>query len=74
MEESTMLNILNKIQWLIVRNRFVEGRRLVKQELNNLKGITEIECKVHTMNTEGCKSCKNYNCNLNLNSIDNCIY
>ena len=74
MEEKVMLNVLNKIQWLIIRNRFFEARRLVKQELENLKGITENVCKVHKMNVEGCKSCTNYNCNLNKNGIDDYTY
>ena len=73
MEEKIMLNILNRIQWLIIRNRFFEARRLVKQELENLNGITETKCKVHTLNADGCKSCKNYNCNLNEYGTENCI-
>lgn len=67
MEEKAMLNILNRIQWLIIRNRFVEGRRLVKREIENLKGITEQNCKLHEYNKDNCSTCKNLNCNLNNN-------
>ena len=46
MEESIILNILYKLKWLITRNRTFEMKRLIKQELNNLKGITEKTCKL----------------------------
>lgn len=67
MEEKEMLNILNKIQWLIIRNRFVEARRIVKREIEKLQGITELNCNLHKYNKESCKRCKNLNCNLNIN-------
>lgn len=36
-----MLNILDKLNCLIVRNRSLEAKKLVKQEIDNLKSITE---------------------------------
>lgn len=65
MEEKVMLTILDKIIWLIDRNRFVEARRIVKQELDNLKGITEKNCKLLKLRKDFCNHCRNYNCNLN---------
>lgn len=60
-----MLEILDKIEWLIVRNRFIEARRIVKQELENLNGITEQKCKRLKINRGYCRICKNINCKLN---------
>lgn len=62
-----MLEILDKIEWLIVRNRFIEARRIVKQELENLNGITEQKCKRLKINQGYCRICRNRNCNLNEN-------
>ena len=67
MEEKVMLNLLNRVEWLIIRNRFVEARRLVKREIENLKGITEQNCKPYKYNKDNCSTCKNLNCNLNNN-------
>lgn len=63
-----MLEILDKIEWLIVRNRFIEARRIVKQELENLNGITEQKCKRLKINQVYCRICRNRNCNLNKNT------
>lgn len=65
MEETKMLIVLERIFWLTERNRYVEARRLVEQELNNLKGITELNCKAKKINSGHCKICKNLNCNEN---------
>ena len=60
-----MLNILDKLNWLIVRNRSVAAKILVKREIENLKGITEKNCKSFKINKTYCKVCKNLNCNNN---------
>lgn len=60
-----MLNILDKLNWLIVRNRSFEAKKLVKREIENLKGITEKNCKSFKINKTYCKVCKNLNCNNN---------
>ena len=67
MEEITMLKVLDTIEWLIVRNRTVEAKRLVKQELDNLKDITQNKCKLLKVNKGYCRVCKNINCKLNEN-------
>ena len=66
MEEADMLIILERIIWLIDRNRFVEARRLIQRELENLQGITEHTCKRKTVNKGCCKVCENLNCNENI--------
>ena len=63
-----MLNLLDKFEWLLVRNRSFEAKRLVKQELENIKGITEQNCKKIKLRKDYCVMCKNYNCNKNINS------
>lgn len=60
-----MLEILDKIEWLIDRNRSFEAKRLVKQELENLQDITQQKCKLLRYNNEFCRICKNINCKLN---------
>lgn len=63
-----MLNILDRLHWLIVRNRSFEAKRLVKQEIENLKGITEKNCKSYKINKTYCRVCMNLNCNNNQNN------
>lgn len=65
MEENTMLKLLDGFEWLLVRNRSFEAKRLVKQELENIKGITEQKCKKIKLRKDYCVMCKNYNCNNN---------
>lgn len=63
-----MLNIFDRLDWLIVRNRSFEAKRLIKQELENLKSITEKKCKRFKLNKTYCRVCKNLNCNNNKNN------
>lgn len=67
MEEITMLNILDRLEWLVVRNRSYEAKRLVKQEIENIKGITEKNCKRYKLNKTYCLVCSNLNCSNNKN-------
>lgn len=67
MEEQTMLRILDKFIWYANRNRLFEAKRYVQQELDNIRGITEVKCKRRKLNKDYCKICKNRNCNLNTN-------
>lgn len=41
MKEKVMLNTLDKLEWLVVRNRTFEAKKVLKIELENIKGITE---------------------------------
>lgn len=41
MKETVMLNILDKLEWLVARNRTFKAKKVLKIELDNLKGITE---------------------------------
>lgn len=50
MQKIIMLDIFNKLEWLIIRNRSYEVKRLVKQEIENIKGITEKKCKRYKLN------------------------
>ncbi len=73
MKEADMLIILEKIIWLIERNRFVEARRLVEREVENLQGIMEQKCKRKKVNAGNCKICENLNCNehIKLEGVEN---
>ncbi len=67
MENERMLEILDKIQICLKRNSMDTAKELINIELNNLKEITQENCK----NTkyyfyEGyCKYCNNLNCRNN---------
>lgn len=63
MEELTMLDILKKLEWLVVRNRTFEAKKRLTIELDNLKGITEQKCKLIKVRKDYCNHCWNYNCN-----------
>ena len=69
MEEITLLNILDRLDWLIVRNRSYEDKKLVKQEIENLKSITEKNCKRFKLNKTYCRVCTNLNCNNNQKNV-----
>lgn len=69
MKESIMLNIFDKLEWLIVRNRSYEAKGLLKRELNNVMGITEKNCKLIKLRKDYCAFCKNFNCNKNINKL-----
>lgn len=69
MKETVILNILYKLKWLIIRNRTFEMKRLIKQESNNLKGITEKNCKLLKIRKDYCVVCKNLNCNRKQNGV-----
>ena len=69
MEEITLLNILDRLDWLIVRNRSYEAKKLVKQEIENLKSITEKNCKRFKLNKTYCRVCTNLNCNNNQKNV-----
>ena len=67
MEESTMLQILNRIKICIDRNSLDIARDLVNLEIENLKDLTQKKCK----NTRyyyynwSCWYCSNLNCSCN---------
>ena len=68
MEESKILEILNRIKVCVKSDSLNVAKELIKIEIENLKGITEQRCK----NTkyyfyDTCKYCSNYNCNSNKN-------
>ena len=58
-----MLEILDKLEWLVVRNRTFEAKKRLKIELENLRGITEQKCKLIKLRKDYCSHCWNYNCN-----------
>ena len=68
MEEKIILSILARIERLTSLNRFVEARRVVRCEIENLQDITQDKCKAHKINAGFCKTCSNYNCKLNMKS------
>lgn len=70
-EDTYTLTLLDRFNWLIDRNRTFEAKRLVKQEKENLLGITEQQCKRRKVNEGYCRVCTNRNCNLNQNKKEN---
>ena len=70
MDEKVMLSLLDRFEDLVDKNRFVEARRLVEREIENLQGITEQKCKLHKRNKDYCNICSNLNCNLNNKEIE----
>lgn len=67
MKETVMLNILDKLEWLIVRNRTFEAKKVLRIELDNLKGITQKNCSntIYYFYDWACKYCQNVNCESN---------
>lgn len=72
MEESTMLQLLDRIKICIERGSLDIAKDLIELEIKNLKGVTEQRCK----NTKyyyydwNCKYCSNLNCNQNKKVIN----
>lgn len=62
--------ILDRLYWFLERNRYVEARRLVDQELDNANGVTVEKCKRFKLNKTYCNTCKNYNCSNNSNNSE----
>lgn len=71
MENSKMLDILNKLYTLLQYDSKDIARNLVRVEIENLKGITERRCHNTIYNNQGwyCKDCHNLNCNYNKKDI-----
>lgn len=67
MEEEVLLWHLDRIERLIEEEDLYYARRFNKQEIENIKGITEKNCKRHLVNKGYCRICKNLSCNLNNN-------
>lgn len=67
MKETVMLNILDKLEWLIVRNRTFEAKKVLRIELDNLKGITQKNCSNarYYFYDWAYKYCQNVNCESN---------
>lgn len=61
MEKQETIEILNRINSLLLKNATFEARDYINLELDNLKGITSKNCKGAKLNF--CKSCSNLNCN-----------
>ena len=69
MEESKILEILNRIKVCVKSDSLNVAKELIKIEIENLKGITEQRCKNtrYYFYDTYCKYCSNYNCNSNKN-------
>lgn len=69
MEKEQIIDILQMIKSCLNNDLLFEAKELIKIEINNLKGITEQNCK----NTKYyfydwyCKYCSNVNCGSNKN-------
>lgn len=69
MDEIKLLEVLNRLRICIERDSLMIAKDLVQLEINNLKGITEKNCKNTKYYCYGwaCKYCSNLNCNQNSN-------
>lgn len=67
MEEKVLLWHLDRLERLIEKDDLYYARRYNKQEIENIKGITEQKCKMHKTNKGFCRTCKNITCSLNNN-------
>lgn len=69
-KDDVTIKTLDRLYWFIERNRYVEARRLVDQELDNANGVTVEKCKRFKLNKTYCNTCKNYNCSNNSNNSE----
>ena len=71
MENKQFLEILYRIKACLSKEDWYIAREYTKLEINNLKGITEKNCKSskYYCNSWYCKECKNLNCSGNMNEL-----
>ena len=71
MKYEKMIEILRRIKICLERDSLDIAREYTKLEINNLKGITEKNCKSskYYCNSWYCKECKNLNCTGNMNEL-----
>ena len=69
MEDLAMLKLLDRFEWLVIRNRKIEANRLVIREIENLKNITQQKCKLLKVSNKFCGVCCNVNCNSNRKDV-----
>ena len=67
MDEIKMLEVLKRLRICIERDSLMIAKDLVQLEINNLKGLTEKNCKNTRYYYDNCKFCSNLNCNQNSN-------
>lgn len=68
MKNEIVLNILNRIKDCLLEDEWAMAKEYAELEIQNLKGITEQECKQYKSCYDWyCKECKNLNCNKNSN-------
>ena len=71
MQNEKMLEILKRVQICLERNSLYEAREYIKLEIDNLKGVTEKNCKSSKYYCDGwyCNQCMNFNCSGNMNEL-----
>ena len=69
MEQTTLLEIICRIKNLLEQDHIFEAREYTQLEINNLKGITQENCKntMYAFYPMYCDSCRNINCEDNKN-------
>lgn len=69
MEESKLLEIINRIKILLEQGHWFEAREYTDLEINNLTGATAENCKntMYHFYPTYCKYCSNVNCGDNPN-------
>lgn len=66
MQNEQMLEILERIKICLDRDSLDIAKDYINLEINNLKGITELECKNTKYSWNNyCEKCRNLNCNRN---------
>lgn len=71
MQNENMLEIIKRIQLILELDHLYEAKEYIKIEIENLKGITEKNCKNsrYYCNDWYCKECRNFNCSGNMNEL-----
>lgn len=66
-----MLEILKRVQICLERNSLDIAMDYVRLEIDNLKGITEKNCKSskYYCNDWYCRECRNFNCSGKMNEL-----
>ncbi len=69
MEIENFLKILKNIEILLKNGDLFETREYIKIEIENIRGITQINCKnrYYSFYNYYCDGCNNFNCSNNCN-------
>ena len=70
MEKYKIAILVYRLEKCCNLNHLVVAKKMVKQEIENLKGITEQNCKRRKLREDNCNYCTNTNCKFNPNELN----